>query len=171
MNIIGLSGWKDGTMAVLRLLLLTVMIGIWCMAAMPAMAQGTLPYQPNWFKAYTVTLTNAQTLSVTNPAFSDVIRQQSGESVFLQAVATNTTTATVTAKLDTTPDGTNYTTTAPFQLSVALNSTTPVMNYTNFPATGTPPTLNNARKIALTTLINGHTNSVTVTVWLSRANQ
>lgn len=122
-------------------------------------------FVPNSYKIYTTVLTNGQTLTLPNTALWDAIAGHRGEGLFLLAVATNTTSATVTAKCDVTPDGTNYTTTGRFPLSVTLNSTSPVMNYTNYDYWS----LDNCKKLALTSLANGHTNSVTVSFWMSHS--
>jgi hypothetical protein len=62
--------------------------------------------------------------------------------------------------------GFTWTTGQPLSESATLNGTNQVMTYTN----NSSSALNSARKIALTRLANTHTNSVTVTVWVSRPN-
>jgi len=144
----------------------------------PASGQGTTApttvYQPSWYKVYgPVTLTNGEsrTLAVTN--FWDTLRPNAGEAVFMQIGGTNAqSTNTVTASFDVTPDGSTFTTTQPFKFSQAGAGTNTAMGFTNWPPTGTGLTLNNLRQIAMTGLLNNNTNTngITVTLWLSRAN-
>lgn len=128
-------------------------------------------FQPNYYKTYTTTLTNGEsrTLNVTN--FQDTVRQGSGVALFMSVVATNAATTNVTAGLDVTPDGTTWTTVQPFTAQAYLNGTTASVVYSNWPAMGSPPTLSNCRKIALTTLRNNHSATVTVKLWFSKSGQ
>ena len=149
-----------------ELLLMVAIFGLLALMAMPAAAQ-TNVFQPNFYKSYTVTLTNGQTLVVGRTNFWDTIRQGSGESIWLKVQGTNTTAANVTSLWDVNPDGTTWTTGQPFTFIQALNSTTAQVGYTNLPATA----VNNCRQIGLYSLQNAHTNSVTVTVLLSHSSQ
>lgn len=124
----------------------------------------TQVFQPNFYKTYSFTTLNTnQTLT---PTFSDTIRGNTGEGVFVSVVATNATTANVTFKLDVTVDGSNYTTVPQFQWAMALNSTTPVTLYTNIDRAY----LSNVRAIKLTSVANGHTNSINGFVQFSHSN-
>lgn len=150
----------------LEVLIIIMLIGLFEFCAMTAMAQpGTQPYQPNFYKTYSFTTANTnQTLT---PNFTDTIRANSGEGFFLSVVATNATSANVTVKLDLTVDGTNYTSNPQFQFAVALNGTNIVTLYTNLDRAY----ISGARAVRISSLANGHTNSISGFAELSHSNQ
>jgi prepilin-type N-terminal cleavage/methylation domain-containing protein len=159
---------RRGVFSLVEMMVCLMVLGLLAMLSPPARAQTN--YSPNWYKSYNFTLTNGQTLMLTNTAFVDVVRQGKGESMFLKVQATNASTALVTAGCDVTPDSATWTTTQPFTITTALNGTTANVSFTNWPAFGSPPTLNGCRKIALTKLVNAHTSTITGTLWFSRDN-
>lgn len=152
-------------------LLLVILLLAFLVVALAPQARAAGVYVPNWYAAYSTTLTNNETRTLLVTNFADVVIPNTGEALWLQINPTNTMqTTNITAGCDVTPDGTNYTTGQPFQLSVAASGTNQVMNFTNFPAWGSAPTLNGVRKVAVTRLTNGSTNFVPITVWFSHPN-
>lgn len=152
---------------------LMLLIAVMAMIAMPTAvkaAQYTNVFGPNFFKSYTATLTNGQTLIVGDTNFFDTIRPGSGESTWLSIIGTNASVSNIVAKYDIALDGvvatSTWTTDQPFTQIKPMNGTTRVVNYTNFASLY----LNNARAIGLYSLQNTHTNAVTVTVIFSHAN-
>lgn len=147
--------------------LIGFVLGLCALAfAPPARAQ----YQPNYFVNVLtngpVLLTNGQTLAVTTLPVT--IRMGKGLAIFPYCVATDTTSANVISKWQSSYDATNYTTTFPYLKTNALNSTTAVRGIHILP----PDSLDNFRTLRLTHLVNEHTNSIWVTnVIVSYSNQ
>jgi len=146
---------------------------------------GTTPYQPNFYR----TDTNASPLTLTNggaavfPAngtnsIEQTVKQNTGLSVFVTVISSNSVGGTGKVGWDVTYDGTVYTTTQPlsfsFPTAAAVTGTLATNTYwTNWPAA----TLNNVRQIQWTTATNAlvgggpTTNTVKYTVTYSYSNQ
>lgn len=167
------------------LLTITVGIGLAALALAPlkCAAQGqTTPYaygpqQPNFYRTDTndfpVTLTNTATTATfyTSNQFILTVRQDKGISLFeTHAANSSTNQQTMTFTLDTTPDGTNWTTTGPITWSVTNNGTTSVTSWTNLPSTF----ISNVRKLKISSVTCplGTTNSLVVSkFWFSYSGQ
>lgn len=159
------------------LLVLMALLILPVLAPRPARAQsGTAGqvYTPNWYKSFTTNMApnTTITLSPTNSLWQDTPIPGRSEALWLQVSPTNTLQITnVSASVDLTPDGTNWTTTTPFSaVLTTVNNTSQQMGYTNIPVGGTSASMSGVRKVALTKVINGSTNYVPVTLWFSHDN-
>ena len=178
------SAWPCQVMVLLAFLLLAALL----LLPVPAQAQGvpgTTPYQPNFYR----TDTNASPLTLTNGgaavfpqngtnSIEQTVKQNTGLSVFVTVISSNSVGGTGKVGFDVTPDGTVYTTTQPLSLSfptaAAVTGTLATNVYwTNWPAA----TLNNVRQIQWTTATNAlvgggpTTNTVKYSVTYSYSNQ
>ena len=144
-----------------KLLLPTTTAALLCLfgSRLNAPAQSNVGLQ-NRFHAFasanSSVLTNSQTKTVNSESVP--VYRDRGMGFFATFFGTNATAATVTFKFDVTYDGTNWTTIQPFVWGATLNSTNPVVAYTNLPSTA----LDNARGIRLASIQNSHTNSIIV---------
>ena len=151
----------------------------------PAQADTFSVYQPNFYRQDTnatpLTLTNGQAkvfpANGTN-SYEQTVRQNTGLSVFVMVVSSNSVGGSGKLGWDVTDDGSLYTTTQPltftFPTAAAVTGTLSTNVYwTNWPAT----VLNNVRQIQLTTATNAlvgggpTTNSATYYLWYSYNNQ
>lgn len=150
--------------------------------AMPAQAQfgngGLTTYQPNYLtiptnitvsgvftNATSFSLTNGQYLAVTSGG-TDVIRQNTGESIFASVTTTNAAATSATLYFDVTADGTNYTTFHPFALTIPTPGVGTFIGWSNYSTL----VMNNVRNVKFTAATNaavgtGNTNTATVN-WL-----
>lgn len=125
--------------------------------ALSAKAQGFNTRWTNLLSA-PVMLTNGQTLTVNSGAFP--IYRDRGFAFLTTQVATNTTTAaSVTYNFNFSHDKTNWTTTNPLSIPRPLASTTVQSDYTNVAKS----LVDNVVWARLSSIVNGHTNSVWVT--------
>ena len=95
--------------------------------------------------------------NLTSTAIS--VRKDRGLSIIPIFAGTNSGTANLIFTGKVSPDKTNWCTVTPFTYTVAMNGTTGVVGYTNWP----PTLLNNVAWFQLTSISNGHTASVYIT--------
>ena len=165
------------------LLALLAVLALW--KTPKAQADPYSVYQPNFYRQDTnatpLTLTNGQAkvfpANGTN-SYEQTVRPNTGLSVFVTVVSSNSVGGTGKLGWDVTPDGNSYTTTQPltftFPTAAAVTGALSTNTYwTNWPAT----VLNNVRQIQLTTATNAlvgggpTTNSATYYLWYSYNNQ
>lgn len=120
------------------------------------------PAWGSWTTNVTLTITNAQTLTLNTPAL--YIRKNQGLAIMPWIVSGDAANGAVTFTFDVSIDGTNYTTSTPFTYAPTLNGTTSVKGFTNWSS----EILNNARYIRLRSIANAHTNTIYCTnLWYS----
>ena len=168
-----------------KVLLLALLVLLSWVIAPRAQAQPYSVYQPNFYRQDTnatpLTLTNGQArvfpANGTN-SYEQTVRPNTGLSVFVMVVSSNSVAGNSKLGWDVSHDGTIYTTTQPltftFPTAAAVTGTLSTNVYwTNWPGT----VLNNVRDLQLTTATNAlvgggpTTNSATYYLWYSYNNQ
>jgi hypothetical protein len=164
-----------------ELLLVTAALALLAALTLPAMAQSSpynlAPQQPNFYRqdtnAFPMTLTNSGAATFTTNSLKLTVRQGTGVSLFATVVSTNSSSSGVVLGFDTSPDGTNATTTEPITWTLPSNFIGTNTYWTNIDRAY----LNNVRTFQMTTSTNkavgtGNTNTVVVTkFWYSYSGQ
>jgi hypothetical protein len=114
---------------------------------------------------YANILTNSGTWEIGASSTSNInagvafVRKDRGLALLPSFAGNNAGSAALTFTFDVSADGTNYSTTPGITVAFAMNGTTGVRGYTNFP----PTQLNNVRTIRLRSIQNAHTASLFIT--------
>lgn len=130
----------------------TMLLLLLCLAGTARAQLGVVPMVGTFANVPAIITTGA-----TSNVLDDItVYKGRGLSILPHFAGTNAGTANVTFRFEVSADGTNFTTTGPLQLIVAMNGATGVRGWTNWSAA----TLDNIRAVRLASIANAHTASI-----------